>query len=328
MRPALTRTTAAWGAMLAAVAASAAGDVPSRDRAQQPEVPQHTARLLRVADVIEPATPIEWPSGSAPDDASGRGPALGEAPGPALVPALQRQASAGDACAKAALGFLQAAGIGMLRSPQQGRAEIASAIERGCARAHYLSARLDEAIPSARRRARARAGLETGAALGDGHALNHLGTLIEIEGDRDRARPLYRRAQAAGNRAAAHNLARLDRLEATTTGREPIDVLRKRAESGDAEAQYRLARRIHRGESALIDYVSAWRWYRESARQGFQPAHEMMALVLSQPTAKDGKISPKWFAQLALVDVPSDPLLRQRGLRQPVVDVDPFYDMR
>lgn len=323
MRSALTRNTLAWGAVLAMSAASIADAMSDRDWPRQHDLSQHTTRTPSSADVIEPATVLDPADGVFPP-----GPALGDAPGAALVPRLQRQAAAGDVCAPAALGYLQALGIGMLRSLEQGRAAIARAGERGCARAHYLGARVDETIPSPQQRERVRAALEAGAALGDGHALNHLGTLLEIDGEREQARGYYREGQAAGNRAASHNLARLDRLDASTSEREPIDALRKRAESGDAQAQYRLARRIHRGQETLIDYVSAWRWYRESARQGFKPAQEMMALVLSQPSAKDGKITPKWFAQLALVDVPSDPLHRQRGVRQPVVDVDPFYDMR
>jgi len=53
-----------------------------------------------------------------------------------------------------------------------------------------------------------------------------------------------------------------------------------------------------------------------------------MALVLAQPRAPGEPVTAVWLANLARFDVQSDPLLRQRGLRQPVVDEDPFYDMR
>lgn len=254
---------------------------------------------------------------------------LGDPPSPQRLPQLQRSADSGNVCAHAALGYFQALGIGMPAEPGAGRDAIAHAGERGCKRANYLLARLDETQPGAAQRDRARAALLAGTAAGDGHAMNHLATLVETDGDPARARSLYREAQAAGNRAASQNLLRLRRLaDMRPDEREPFEALERRARDGDAQAQYRIARRIHRGEGTLIDYVAAWRWYRESARRGFQPAHEMMALVLAQPSAKDGKITPKWFASLAFIDAPSDPLLRQRGLRQPIVDEDPFYDMR
>ena len=255
-------------------------------------------------------------------------PALGDPPGPERLPRLRQQADAGNLCAQAALGYLQALGIAMPATPGAGRAVVADAAARGCKRAHYLIARLEESGPTAEHRERARSALLAGAGAGDGQALNHLGTLVEIGGDTVRARSLYREAQSAGNRAATQNLLRLRRLEEMGPEREPFEELERRARAGDAQAQYRVARRIHRGEGRAVDYVAAWHWYRESARQGFKPAHEMIALVLAQPSAKNGKITAKWFASLAFVDVASDPMQRQRGLRQPVVDEDPFYDMR
>lgn len=253
---------------------------------------------------------------------------LGAAPAPMLLPQMRQQAEAGERCARAAVGYLLASGIGTPAAPEEGRAELVAAARAGCARAHYLLALLDEGAATPEQRERAWAALRAGAARGDGHALNHLGTLHEIERELAEARALYRRALAAGNRAAGLNLARLQRLEALPPEREPIAALERRARAGDGEAQYRLARRIHRGDGALIDCVAAWRWYGESARRGFEAAREMMALLLAQPRRKDGRVTDIWFAKLSLIDVPSDPLLRQRGLRQPIADEDPFYDMR
>lgn len=254
--------------------------------------------------------------------------ALGEPRGPPSLPRLRQSADRGEACERAASGYLLAQGIGMPAEPGAGRAALTDAGARGCRRANYLLARLDEAQPSAPHRERVFAALQAGAAAGDGHALNHLGTLAEIDGDPARARALYAQAQAAGNRAAVQNLLRLRRLSELGPEREPFDLLERRARAGDAQAQYRVARRIHRGDGASIDFVAAWHWYKESARQGFKPALEMMALLLAAPSAKEGRISARWWASLALLDVPSDPLLRQRGLRQPIVDEDLFYGMR
>lgn len=175
---------------------------------------------------------------------------------------------------------------------------------------------------------RVRAALEAGAALGDGHARNHLGTLLEIDHDTKAAAELYRQARSVGNRAAAQNLQRLRRLEARRDQDESIAGLERRAKEGDAEAQYRAARRFHRGLGAPIDYTAAWHWYEASARQGFKPAQDMMRLLLAQPRAPGEPITAVWLARLAPFDVQSDPLMRQRGLRQPVVDEDPFYGMR
>ena len=263
---------------------------------------------------------------------------LGKPPTAEMLPGLRKRALAGEVCAQAALGYLRALGIGMAVEPRDGRAEVERAAEQGCARAHYLLARLDEKVPMALRAQREglsisdaarrlRAALERGAALGDGHARNHLATLLEIDHDVKAATELYRQAQADGNRAATQNLLRLRRLEAQHDVDEPIAALERRARSGDAEAQYRLARRLHRGQGVLVDYAAAWHWYQAAARQKFKPAEDMMALVLAQPRAPGEPVTATWWTRLAPFDVQSDPLMRQRGLRQPVVDEDPFYDM-
>lgn len=264
---------------------------------------------------------------------------LGHAPTADLLPTLRRRARAGEACADAALGYLRALGIGMPVEPRDGRADVEAAADRGCARAHYLLARLDEKVPAALRQQReglapsdvaerVRAELEKGAARNDGHALNHLGTLREIDHDPAGAATRYRQARALGNRAALQNLRRLERLSAVKTASEPLADLERRARAGDAEAQYRLARRLHRGQGAPIDYAGAWRWYQESAHRRFKPAEDMMTMVLAQPRIPGEPVTATWLARLAPFDVPSDPVMRQRGLRQPVIDEDPFYDMR
>lgn len=47
-----------------------------------------------------------------------------------------------------------------------------------------------------------------------------------------------------------------------------IDELRRKANAGNAEAQYKLGRMYDDGDTAMHDYAQAYKWYRKSAEQG------------------------------------------------------------
>jgi tetratricopeptide (TPR) repeat protein len=51
-----------------------------------------------------------------------------------------------------------------------------------------------------------------------------------------------------------------------------LESLTEAAEEGDAESQFVLAQRYHEGEGVAADPEAAFRWYSESADQGFPPA--------------------------------------------------------
>ena len=51
-------------------------------------------------------------------------------------------------------------------------------------------------------------------------------------------------------------------------GADSVDELRKKAEAGDAAAQYNLGVMYANGNGVLSDSAEAVRWYRKSAKQG------------------------------------------------------------
>ena len=51
-----------------------------------------------------------------------------------------------------------------------------------------------------------------------------------------------------------------------------VEEVRARAERGDAEAEYSLARRYYKGTGVQQDYGEAVRWYRKAAEQGYAKA--------------------------------------------------------
>ncbi len=237
-------------------------------------------------------------------------------------------AAAGHACALAAASHLRAEGLGVERDPAAAREGLRAAHGAGCARAPYLQAVLEEQSPRPERRRLARELLEDGAALDDGHSLNLLGVHREIDGDRQSAEALYRRAAAAGNRAARVNLQRLDRYFSRHERKESLESLRARVEAREPAAQFALAQRYHRGDGVVIDYVAAIRLYRRAAEAQHPPAVEMLNLILSRADPRrPGGIDPAWMQRLAYLELATDERGKSRGVLQPVIDDDPFYGM-
>jgi TPR repeat protein len=237
-------------------------------------------------------------------------------------------AAAGHACALAAASYLRGAGLGVERDPVAAREGLRTAQTAGCARAYYLQAVLEEESSRPERRQLARELLERGAALDDGHALNLAGVQREIDADRQVAEALYRRAEAAGNRAARVNLQRLDRYFSRRERRESIESLRARAQAREVPAEFALAQRYHRGDGVPVDYVAAIRLYRLAAEAKHPPAVEMLNLILSRADPRrPGGIDPAWMQRLAYVELATDERGKRRGVLQPVIDDDPFYGM-
>ncbi len=237
-------------------------------------------------------------------------------------------AAAGHACALAAASSLRGAGLGVERDPAAAREGLRTAQAAGCARAYYLQAVLEEDSPRPERRQLAREALERGAALDDGHALNLLGVHREIDADRQVAEALYRRAQAAGNRAARVNLHRLDRYFSRRERKESLESLRTRAAAREPAAEFALAQRYHRGDGVAIDYVAAVRLYRRAAEARYPPAVEMLNLISSRADSRQpGGVEPAWMQRLAQIELATDERGKRRGVLQPVIDDDPFYGM-
>lgn len=74
--------------------------------------------------------------------------------------------------------------------------------------------------------------------------------------------------------------------------------LRERAEKGDAEAQFRLAKNYEAGRGGLKkDYAEAERWYRRAAEQGDPFAQASLGILFrfGKGVTKDYVEAYKWF---------------------------------
>ena len=235
---------------------------------------------------------------------------------------IQIAAQAGHACATGAVGLALARGWAAERDLPQARELLERSAQAGCKRAYYWSWLTDELAARPQIRARAMTLLTQGADAGDGHALNALAVVREIEGQRDEARKLYARAAGAGNATARTNLARLARYFSRSTEKPKTASLSQRAEAGDPQAQFQLARRFHQGDGVPADYVTALKWYQQAAGKAHPAAREMLALI--QVRLGHGDSPGRAFTSLALIDLKNDELNKQRGVTQPIEDVDPL----
>jgi TPR repeat protein len=247
-----------------------------------------------------------------------RAPNYGEALG-----YVQTASRAGHACATGAWGLMLVRGWGVARDLPQARELLERSAQAGCARALYWAWLMDAYAVRPQARESALEHLARGAELGDGHALNALGIVREVDARRDEARALYTRAANAGNATARMNLARLARYFSQSIEKPSLAVLTQRAESGQAEAQYLLARRLHQGDGVAVNYVQALQWYQKSAQKGFAASREMLALVQAR-LGVSAAPSAMVLADLSLIDVSSDELNKKRGVVQPIEDIDPF----
>jgi TPR repeat protein len=225
---------------------------------------------------------------------------------------------------------MHARGWGVRRDLPQARELIERSIQAGCARAYFWGWLVDESAPNPRSRQRALSSLGQGADHKDGHALNALAVLSEIDERRDEARQLYLRAANAGNATARLNLARLAKYFAQSSEKPRLASLQQRAQAGDAQAQYQLARRLHQGDGVSPNYVQALKWYTQSAAGGNAASLEMLQLVqakVGNATPVNGNVGSMNVAvmgDLAFVDLARDEFNKRRGISQPIEDTDPF----
>lgn len=236
---------------------------------------------------------------------------------------FQLAAQAGHACAVGAVGLMQGKGWGLVRDFIAAREVLEKSVGLGCKRAHYWMWLIDEAAARPQARFRAREQLELGAAAGDGHALNALGVLLETSNQRSQARKLYEQAVALGHPIAKQNIARLQRYFAQTSDKPSLQTLQSKSAQGDANSQYLLARRLHQGDGAAVNYAQALKLYQQAAQTGHPAAREMLQLLQAR-LASAGELQNAVWSDLALIELRSDDLLKSRGVVQPIEDTDPF----
>lgn len=205
-------------------------------------------------------------------------------------------AEAGDVRASAALGYLQAKGMGVPRDPLRGRRQLEAASAAGLARADYLLSVLerdDRRAGAAQREASYR---ERAARRDDALAQNAMGVHYQRQGDPTTAELWYARAADAGSASARRNLASM------APGTAPDGAVGETPATPQTDSLYAQARRYHRGEGVPVDYGQALRYYRAAAARGSEPARQMLGLIQSRPS-RDGAVDPAWMRQLASAPV-------------------------
>jgi TPR repeat protein len=80
-----------------------------------------------------------------------------------------------------------------------------------------------------------------------------------------------------------------------------VEHYRKMAETGNVEAQYKLARRYEEGLGVSMDYKEAARWYLKAAKNGNAQAQHKLGIMytLGKGVQKDHMEALKWFRKAA-----------------------------
>ena len=75
----------------------------------------------------------------------------------------------------------------------------------------------------------------------------------------------------------------------------------KKAEAGDAEAQYKLGRSYYHGEGVAKDYKEAFKWITKSAEQGYAYGQYNLGLCYYEAVgiAKDKEEAVRWCTKAA-----------------------------
>ena len=78
-----------------------------------------------------------------------------------------------------------------------------------------------------------------------------------------------------------------------------MDIVRSKAEGGDASAQYELGRSMLSQKPSDTEFASAIPWFRRSAEQGFAPAEYMYGGIFREGRWKDPKQLVYWWEKAA-----------------------------
>jgi TPR repeat protein len=139
------------------------------------------------------------------------------------------------------------------------------------------------------------------AEQGEPNAQNNLGVLYEngngVKLDVDIAIQWYRKAANQDHEIAKNNLKKLSKLLAD---RKAFTALLKRAESGDAEAQFKVADE-HNGGSFFNDAEVVTQWYIKAANQGHAKAQNKLGDMYEDGTGvkRNPRLAIKWFTKAA-----------------------------
>lgn len=123
-----------------------------------------------------------------------------------------------------------------------------------------------------------------------------------VPADQAQAKQWYQKAAAAGSKSAQEALDLIAAMERQAAG--PLAPIRKRAVTGDANAQYDLAVAYHTGNTVPKDPAQALEWYLKAAAQGHAMAQFYAGLLYSNGdgVAQDLAQARAWFSKAAAQD--------------------------
>ena len=77
----------------------------------------------------------------------------------------------------------------------------------------------------------------------------------------------------------------------------PYEEILKKAETGDTDAQYKLARMLHDGDGIKENKIEAEKWFRKAAEQGDVESQYLLARMLYYGSGipTDETEAEKWF---------------------------------
>jgi len=230
------------------------------------------------------------------------------------LPALTKEAEAGEADAQGKLGILFAKGVGVEKNAETAAQWFSKSAKQDNAKAQadlgsaYLSGQGVEMNPTLAGEWFARA-----AKAGFGPAMIHLASL-ELQGrgrrqNLEAGKQWLNRAAALkhpGDAGRARTL--LDRL--ATQAPKPLpdmDKLQARAKKGEVEAQLELARRFENGLGLPMDSVATVKWFVEAIRQGSpEAAHRLGGLyALGRRVGKDANLAARFWSLSARMGYPA-----------------------
>ena len=226
----------------------------------------------------------------------------GEADRAEAVRWLTQAAEGGDTSAQRMLGFCLVYGRGVAKDEAAGLRWIERARQGGDDHAPYLLAALEDRVDASPEQvARVRALLQEAAARGSAAAMHGLGTLYErgrsTSVDYAEAARWYLAAAQAGHAEGQRMAGRflLVGLGVTKDRVRGLDLLRRAAQQGGAEAQLELAEALGPGTA------EGRGWLERAARQGEADAAEALGRVYltGDGTPADASLAARWLQRAA-----------------------------
>lgn len=132
-------------------------------------------------------------------------------------------------------------------------------------------------------------------------AAGSYGAVVDIlpkqNDNREQQQQMSSEKKTSGTKAAEMGT----KSEADVSVESSVDVLMRKAEQGDAAAQFHLGARYKNGEGVRQDYQEALKWYRKAAAQDYADAQLILGAMhyVGQGVEQDKVKAFEWWSQAA-----------------------------